>query len=269
MKSPVTILAALLILCAAGSCSKDKDNANEGTVLKRYKTIFRDTIVFHYIYDRDASGKLIAMRDSTRAYEFTTKLEYGSNGKVTKANFIQVGSVVAYSYEFEYNSEGRISKRKIIAGALNVSDNYNVYVYDAAGHLTVDSQFVHVNSTSSVVTRVAKFQYTGDNITEAEDYDLITGMPVLYSKVKYEYDNGINPFKNLDLEYYINEAGSAIYTVILRSGNNIQRQYTGNSNGGWTLSTTCNYTYNSNNYALKSTAVNAAPNQRVDTEYYY
>jgi hypothetical protein len=264
MKPHVTIIAALLVICAVSSCSKDKDNASAGTTLTRYTTTFRDTLVYHYIYDRDANNKLIAARDSTKAYEFTTKLEYGNNSKLTKAIFLQGFANPSYTYEFEYNTDGRISKRKISTG------DYNVYVYDASGRLTIDSQYTKVNNGTFKPVMVSKFQYTGDNVTEAESYIQKSGGLALDTRVKYEYDNAINPFKNLEYEYYLNEAGSGIFTIQLKCANNMLKLYVADGNGGWNLQQSCTYQYNSNNYAWKASLVTGSPNfPKVDTEYFY
>lgn len=271
MRIPVAILSVLFVICTVSSCSKNDDTHDTGgTTLKRYTTSFKDTINFYYIYDRDANGNIISMRDSTRAYEFITKLEYGSNGKVSKINFFQLRATPEYSFELEYNSAGRISKRKTRAGALPVKEDYNVYVYDAAGHLAVDSQFTTVNNTSLKASKVSKFQYTGDNITIAESYDVVNGALVLDTKVKYEYDNSINPFKGMDYEYYINESSSAIYSVPLKSSNNVLKTYETDFNGGWNLQVTNSYQYYSNNYTWKATTQNVTVTlPPLVTEYFF
>ena len=268
MKTPIAIVfSILMVICVVSSCSKSDAPAKEGAILTRYKTTFRDTIIFHYIYDRDANNKIISMRDSTWAYEFKTNLVYGSNNKVSKIEFWQGGTTAMGSYELEYNSTGRISKRKILAGTNIVPEEYNVYVYDGTGHLIIDSQFIKANNGTYKPARVGKFQYTADNISVAEDYDLTSGAAVLHSKLKYEYDNSVNPFKDMEYEYYINEAGSAAYTVVMMSANNVLKMYQANGNGGWDVQYTSTYTYNSNNYALKVKTETGTASQRAEVEY--
>src|SRR5262245_7892020 len=118
MKPYVPLLSALIIAVTICSCSKNSDDKKESPVLKSYTTTFSN-IVYYTIYDRDANNRITSMRDSTKAYEYKTDLIYGSNGKVEKANFIQLGTI-AYSYEFTYNSAGRIAKRTIRSGTLAV-----------------------------------------------------------------------------------------------------------------------------------------------------
>ena len=267
-------MSALLIVCAVSSCSKDDDApANEGSTLVKYKTTFRDTLVFHYIYERDANNKIISARDSSKVGILSTiKLEYGNNGKVAKVLFLENGVNPISSFELEYNSDGRISKRKIRGGTLPVKEHYNVYVYDATGHLAIDSQFTTGNNVTFKLTMVSKFKYTGDNITEAENYTLLNGNGTLGldTKLKYEYDNAINPFKGLENEYYINEAGSAIYTIPLKSANNVVKMYKADGNGGWDLLATTTYQYNSNNYAWKADTQNhMATQQNYSVEYFF
>ena len=269
MKPQTALLSALMITATLFSCSKNNDHPAEGTVLKSYKTTFRDTIVFYYIYDRDANNKIISMRDSTKAYEFKTTLTYGSNGKVDKAVFNQVGNTV-YSMEFTYNSDGRISKRKIRSGIQPVNEDYNVYVYDAAGHLVTDSAYSTVNNTTFFLQMVSNFKYTGDNITEAENYTQNNGTLTLDTRLKYEYDSRVNPFKDMEYEYYFNEAGSAIYTIQLKSSNNVLKAYLGDGGSGWNLWQNSTYEYNSNNFAKKTTTQSiVAPQGNAVVDYYY
>lgn len=209
------------------------------------------------------------MRDSTKAYEYKTTLTYGSNGKVDKAVYYQQGNIIS-SMEFTYNSDGRISKRKIRSGIQPVNENYNVYVYDAAGHLVTDSSYTTVNNTTFSLLMVSNFKYTGDNITEAENYTQNNGTLTLDTRLKYEYDNGVNPFKDMELEYYLNEAGSAIYTIQLKSSNNPIKAYLGDGGTGWNLWENSTYEYNSNNFVKKATTQsNVPPLGTAVVNYYY
>lgn len=209
------------------------------------------------------------MRDSTKAYEFKTNLIYGSNGKLERADYIQQGSIVS-SLEFTYNSEGRISKRKVRSGTVPTNENYNVYIYDASGHLVTDSSYWTTNNSTYYVEMVSNFKYTGDNITEGEEYTPKNGSLALHTHIKYEYDNGVNPFKDMEYEYFFDEAGSAIYTIQLMSSNNALKAYTANSNGGWDLQTNSTYQYNSRNFLSRATANNVnSITQNAVTEYFY
>lgn len=209
------------------------------------------------------------MRDSTKAYEFKTNLVYGSNGKVEKMDYFQQGALVS-SVEFTYNAEGRISKRKVRSGTVSTNENYNVYVYDAAGHMVTDSSFWTKDNSTYYIEMISNFQYTGDNITEAEEYTVTNGTLGLHTHIKYEYDNGANPFKDMEYEYFFDEAGSAIYTIQLRSSNNPLKAYTANSNGGWDLMTNSTYQYNSHNFLSKANTTNVnSTTQNAVTEYFY
>jgi len=117
---------------------------------------------------------------------------------------------------------------------------------------------------------VSNFKYTGGNITEGEEYLITNGTPALHTHIKYEYDNSINPFKDMEYEYYFNEAGSAIYTIQLVSSNNPLKAYTANANSGWDLQTNCTYQYNSNNFVKKVTQeVVGQPKLSAGVEYFY
>lgn len=210
------------------------------------------------------------MRDSTKAYEFKTNLVYGSNGKVEKALFMN-GASTMYTYEFEYNAAGQITKRKRRSADLTVAEDDNTYTYDAAGRLAGDSMWSAQNNKPFGLYSVSKFIYTGDNITEAEYYKNNSGVLSLNTRIKYDYDSGVNPFHGMEYEYYFNEAGSAIYTIQLISSNNMLKTYTADGNGGWTLQTNSSYEYNSNKYARKAITKDLSATQfgTVVTEYYF
>ena len=245
MKSHLTLSFLFAFTCIIYSCSK-KDSDTTGTELQKVNTTFNN-VTFYYTYKRDASNKIISATDSAKSLIITHLFEYGTNGKVSKVNFQQNGSATTGSYEFEYNSDGTIRKRLTTPGTTN---DYNTYGYDAARHLTADSLFSCGSTSVYKLVSFTQFQYTGENATTADYYEVVSGTPQLKSSQKYEYDNGLNPFKAIEFDYYYNESGSAIYTIINKSRNNIVKVFAATSNGSYEQYQTYSYQYNSQNYPL-------------------
>lgn len=250
MKNPVTPILLLIVACVIFSCSKNTD-FNEGTELQKFRISFSNNQTYLHTYERDASGKIISRRDSTGSLLLIQELEYDANGNVSKA-FMRQNGDITHSYEFEYNPDGKLKKRQILPGTLNVADDYNVYSYDAAGHLIIDSQFSRGSGSDYSLVFVSQFVYTGDNITGAEGYKAENGNVELFTRLKYEYDNRLNPFKDLGNHYYFyNETGSSIYTIVNMSRNNVLKQYVETENAMFQLKQTYAYQYNSDNYPVK------------------
>ena len=231
--------------------------------------VYNSRVYYHY-YERDANGKLTAERDSTKGLVSVWNLTYNNNGKVSKVEFRDNGSPVTYAYEFEYNAAGQIIKRQSRSVTMTVGEDYNTYAYDAAGHLIIDSQFSKGSGSSYQLSWVSKFSYTGDNATEGEMYQMVNGSLILYARAKSEYDDKINPFKILDNDYYINEAGSSIFTIILKSANNVTKQYIAMGNGAYELEQTTSYQYHADNSVWKAKAEDVKQaNRNSDMEFFY
>jgi hypothetical protein len=268
MNRPITIMLALLIFCTVCSCSKNSEHPNEGSIVRMYKTTIKDS-VYYNIYVRDANNRLISMHDSSKTSFTKYELVYGSDARLQKAVFMNVSKAL-FSYEFEYNTDGRIVKRKVHPGPVIIGGHNNIYVYDAAGHLTTDSLYTTVDYNTYTLSAVSKFKYTGENITEAENYFLTNGALTLVSRFKYEYDNGINPLAANEYEYYITEASDAIFAIPRKSANNVVKTYYANGNDDLKPLGIINYQYNSSKFPWKATAQNIVLNESAGvTEYFY
>jgi hypothetical protein len=269
MKTLCTASCLFLVACILYSCSKDA-NVNEGTELQKAKFTFNDTLVFYHFYNRDASNQIMSTRDSVKSLVVIMKVEYAANGKVSKVIFQQNGSNVTFSYEFERNPDGTIRKRQTQPGILDVGDDYNTYTYDNAGHLITDSVFSKGNTSTYHLIAVSTFHYTGNNPTEAEYYEVVSGTPELKTKVKYEYDNAMNPYKKIENNYFYDESGSAIYEISNTGDNNVLKQYSATGNGAFQLTQVYSYQYNSNNYPTKLNSNIVPPGQHpFKIEYFY
>src|SRR5688572_2441509 len=138
---PSTTLLLLATIGFTWSCSKDI-SPNEGTKLLKVESAYKNGTFQSRTYRLNASDDLIAFRDSSENGPFETlSIEYGANGRISKVNFLGQPGVILFHYTFEYNTDGRVSKRQAVPGTINIADDYNIYTYDAAGHLLTDSQF--------------------------------------------------------------------------------------------------------------------------------
>jgi len=270
MKAPLTLGSLLLSVCLIYSCSKDNDSKTPKPVLKEYSIAFYNSVVYHHYYERDANGKLIAERDSTKGLVSTYNYLYNNNGKVSQVEFHDNRGPATYATEFIYNAAGQIIKRQSRSVTMAINEDYNTYAYDAAGHLIIDSQFSKGSGSSYQLSWVSKFSYTGDNATEGEMYQMVNGSLKLYARVKSEYDDKINPFKILDNDYYINEAGSSIFTITLKSANNVTKQYIAMGNGAYELEVNTSYQYNADNSVWKAKAEDVKQaNRNSDMEFFF
>jgi hypothetical protein len=130
---------------------------------------------------------------------------------------------------------------------------YNAYTYDASGKLSIDSLYVPTMAGGYTPAAMTKLYYTGDNVTEAEFYSApnATSGFVMHSKIKYEYDNGLNPFKQIPNFYCITTISGGTYMSRFLSKNNVVRQYQSSGTSPYSLAVSYGYKYNSSNYPWK------------------
>jgi hypothetical protein len=271
MKSPAALILLLTTTCIIYSCSKDGESPNEGTELLQVKYNYHDGTSTKRRFDRNASDKLVSFRDSSSVgWREDVALEYGTDGRMSRANFLDLQGNILFYYEFEYDSNGRLRKKQARPGTINLADDYHMYAYDNAGHLVADSVFVRSGGPITfLLSNVTKFIYTGDNVTESEHYRYLTGNG-LEQRRKFEYDNGINPFKNLDNYYSITEGSNAIEQIRYVSHNNMVAEYTADANAPYQLMQTFKYKYNSSGYPWKQILeVNNFGPWITDAEFFY
>ncbi|MEO8404881.1 MAG: hypothetical protein ABI480_09805 [Chitinophagaceae bacterium] len=268
MKTTTPLILLFIIACFTQSCSKDHQITNE-TQLHTIKTTFTNIVWYRAYEINDVTKKMIVMRDSANGVVITSSFEYDADGKMSKVNFGQ-GGVVTHYLEFEYNPDGTIHKRQVRSETINVGDDYNIYSYDASGRIIIDSQFSKGNTSTYQLFAVSDFHYTGANVTEAEYYELANGNLQLNRRRKYEYDNKLNPYKNLENHYYYNEFGSAIYDACIMGENNFINAYTAIGNDPFQLTETNSYQYNSSNYPIKlNPELEQSPANLEKEEYFY
>lgn len=273
MKTPAALILLLTTTCIIFSCKKNGWSPNEGTVLLQVKSNNDDGSISKRNYDRNASDKLVRLRDSSSVgWTDAVTIEYGVDGHVSKANYMDNQGNVLFYIEFEYNADGTVRKRQDQPAFLNLADDYHIYTYDIAGQLVTDSVFARIGSTPNFhVSAVNKFIYTGDNITEAEYYTFYPGSPGLEGRRKFEYDQGVNPYKNMENYFYIFTTMQSVDESKYLSANNVLKQYAADGNEPYELQNTFKYKYNSSNNPWKQTLdVNNVPGTTGwEAEYFY
>ena len=254
MRSAATLILLLTTTCIIYSCSKDGERPNEGTVLLQVEANYENGTSGKRRFDRDASDKLLSFRDSSSAgWTENVAFEYGNDGRISRANFKNVSGDIMFYYEFEYDGNGRVTKRQARPGTINLADDFHLYAYDNAGHLVADSVYIRSGAGPNIflLSNVTTFMYTGDNVTESVRYRHLTGTPELDQRRKFDYDDGINPYKNLTNYYFITEASTAIEQIRYVSHNNMVAEYTAEGNEPYQLMQTFKYKYNSSGYPWK------------------
>lgn len=266
----------ILLLTTTGivySCSKDGETPNEGTVFLQVEADYDNGTSTKRRFDRDASDKLVSFRDSSSAgWTENVAFEYGTDGRISRVNFKNVQGDIMFYYEFEFDGNGRVRKRQTRPGTINVADDYHLYVYDNAGHLVADSVYIRSGGGPNLflLSNVTTFIYTGDNVTESVRYRHLTGTPELDQRRKFEYDDGINPYKNLANYYFITEGSNAIEQIRYVSHNNMVAEYTADGNAAYQLMQTFKYKYNSSGYPWKQIPEVNNYNQGItEAEFFY
>jgi hypothetical protein len=270
MRNPTSLILLITTTCIFCSCKKDGISPNEGTVLLQVKSSKDNGSVYKRNYVRDASDNLLKFRDSSSAgWNEMVSFDYGNDGQISRANFYEGQTNILFHYEFEYDANGRVSKRQDRPGTINLADDFHKYAYDMAGRLVADSVYSN-QGPATHLSHVSKFIYTGDNITEAEYYHYYTGQAVLDSRRKFEYDEGFNPFKNLDNFYFITTISSGVDDIRYVSANNVVKEYRAEGNQAYQLVQTYKYQYNSSNYPWKyKVDVDNPFDDFVEAEFFY
>jgi hypothetical protein len=266
MKTALILLLATI--CIAPSCKKEGQKPNEGTKLVKLENTFRDGNFWNRTFKLNSADKMISYEDSTSWGGIASvTVEYGANGKPSRADYRDHQNKIIFYFEFEYNAEGRVSKRQAKPGTINIADDYNIYAYDVAGHMIADSQYSRASPDTFWLIKVNRFTYTGDNLTEAEYLHVLNGDK---EKMKFEYDDGLNPLKNLDNYYLIIESNSNLHDIGIVSSNNVVKEYAATGNGPYELVQNYKYQYNSSNYPWKRKAeINHNSQELLEVEYFY
>lgn len=238
---PFAVILLVTVIGLTWSCKKDV-RPNEGTQLLRLESTYKNGSYWTRVFKRNPSDELISLRDSTDNGTLESmSFEYGANGKVSKANFLNNQGQIMFHYAFEYNANGRMSKRLAVPGILNIADDINIYTYDGAGRLVSDSQYYKSSMPpyNYQLSKYFKYTYTGNNVTESENYSFITGSWELSFKQKFEYDDKVNPYKMFEGFYAITD------DIRVVSAANVTKEYAVNTNGVAELMQVYKYTYNS------------------------
>jgi hypothetical protein len=267
-----TITLLLTVTAVIFSCKKNGQSPNEGTELIYQENSDESGVVWKRTYARNVSNKLISLRDSSIAGSFEAiSLQYGTDGRISRVNNLDASGNIIFYFTFEYNADGMLRKKQAVPGTINLADDYDSYAYDASGRLVADSVYAKSGIPATYkLSSLTTFTYTGDNVTEVFLYSYYTGSQTLEQKRKFEYDNGNNPFKNIELYYPIVSTGNSMELITYASKNNVVKEFSAEYNMSYQLLQSWNYSYNSSNYPWKANSADQVPGQQYgEIEFFY
>jgi YD repeat-containing protein len=255
MKPLYPLLYLLTTSCIISSCKKDIkehiDPSQEGTVLIGHNMLNGVDQLEYRSFIRNAAGQLTAFRDSLNVAYNARTFEYDVNGNLTRVNLYNDNGDRIGHFALEYNNNGQVIKR-LYSNPANQPAGHNIFTYDGAGKLVSDSNYALYSTGDILLSTVTRFHYTGDNITEAEFYlDNGTDPAILSSKVKYTYDNKLNPLKKIPNYYCLTALSAGIYFSRYESKNNVVKEYHASRDQPYELRFTYKYKYNLSNYPYR------------------
>jgi hypothetical protein len=254
-------LLALCTLLQILACSKDKLPDAGGTKLS--KVIIRNkdrNIIFSSDYIYNFNSQLS---------QILSKQNQGVESEKQEFSFDPLGNYIAYKstnelfgdiffYEFQYGSNGKITRANSTPFLANLATDDYIFTYDSKGRVIADSI---VNRGTNFVTFYHTYLY--DNMDNVVDYQLFRRFGndfQLFDKVTYTYDDKQNPYYINGLQLFVGGNLSVLYL----SRNNIISSV---SNGVSSIPGFYEYTYYSNGFVRTSHAGYINNGQTI--EYYY
>jgi hypothetical protein len=237
MKKVALYLSYLLIIISVLNCREAETTSFEpvDTGLKLKKTT-NGNISILYKYD---NNNLVSTDIITNDTEHTEmKVYYDGNNKIIKYEMTSQNSHSIGEYSlFEYDAKKKITGEKYYQvksdGTFELK-NASIYECDEEGRV-----IKAYDAVTNQVTCTINYDDIG-NVTEIKSFK--NGQ--IIEKGTYEYDTGLNPFKNL--------APYAVLSAEVSSKNNvIKKSYVGYSSGQKDEITVLNrWEYNSKNYPI-------------------
>ncbi len=134
----------------------------------------------------------------------STKFFYNSDGQIS--SFEGSGVVYSFSYKnkilqkvdgptatysFTYNSSGKMVGSALLYNGTK-SDSVE-YIYDTSGH-AVKRNFYIRSGNASVLYKYVSYEYTGNNPTQVDFYNVYMQNATLNATFKYTYDTHVKPY---------------------------------------------------------------------------
>ena len=221
-----TTFALLIISLIITSCKKDEPIENEnGAFIKSINLNQSPIVTYTYNANNDLTKKLLNHAGS----QLETTYTY-TDSKISNETTKQNENIIS-QYNYQYNTSNQLTQCDIV-GAIQTywTFHYNNEKIDEA------TQFI-----SNEESKKINFSYTGENITETQEFYRFGGTWELQSRITFEYDNKNNPYLLLKIpfseipdEYADLVNANNVTRIIKYDGNNIvesdiQYSYTYNS----------------------------------------
>jgi hypothetical protein len=227
-----------MLAISISGCKKDDENIDEsdGNVNGMYiKTIKQgNDVLLRFSYD--ANHRLIKTNIYYNGSELETTYTYTGNnltGEIAKS-----GNTLVHQYTYQYDNSGNLSRCDLTVPS---GQAYWLYDYDNNDRITQSTQYINGHPGIKKV-----YTYTGNNLTEAIEYDRLGSVSVweMQHRVEMEYDNKNNPnaVHNLPFSEVMYEFANFV------SPNNLTHVIEYNSDGSIESEISYSYTYNAQGY---------------------
>jgi hypothetical protein len=263
-----------IVLSTAYSCSKDDDNKDDdggGSASPKTCYIKQETEKdgTYYKYEYNSHHKVIKDVEYNKSGTVIshTDYTYNNDGKISKEEDYD-GSTLNMKYEYLYNAQGKISKVDYYEEQGGTLQKIWYYEYTFTGDdLTKVVKKVEY-SGQTIEAEKYEFTYSGGNIVSEKDYefDLSSLSLELTYSTEYEYDNKINPYKGIGLDYIV------AYPMFLFISKANFTKLTMKDDQGVVVkdfSSNVTYEYNDNNYPTKATDVSFDNSETYITTFDY
>lgn len=239
MKKLFLSAAALVVLFAA--CSKDDDNNTPDTAKKYLLHITSPKDSMEFTYDAANNVQKIGYYspDDTEISELTYE-----NGKLTKKSSSVNGAAMKLLQTFDYNSAGKLLRVSFYVSGTTKS-RYDSLVYDANGRLTA---LYELSTDAKIWSKYAYIWDSKGNVTRQVLLDVTDGVESKDSSITdYTYDNKVNyAFRQPELSLLDVEDPA----LRLSTNNIIKSVETSNTNPGYNLTVTEEYTYDEDGFPV-------------------
>lgn len=211
---------AVAFICL-GLCTCKKQDTRTAPVVRLQKIVMNgvdsvqnvcNSCMYYQFFKYDQAGTLIGINDSssilwnyqydgphpyTLGYNIHQFFQYNAQGSLLKIG----------SDSFVHNAVNQVVQRfRRLSSDTTKSVLINSYAYDTKGRLVIDSTFTGIsisNPFNRIVTYYDMYTYdNNDNMVQVDEAHYYQGN-ITHHVSTAQYDNGLNPFKNLGFVMYL------------------------------------------------------------------
>lgn len=181
----------------------------------------------------------------------STTYEYDAQGRIIQENMFGATGILTGYNSTEYNAEGLVSKKSVFNGTLGKVISYSTYQYNAAGKLTLLSNFTTYGPTPIPTTYIVnEYDQAGELMLKSSTYNAISNLIISYITYAYNASGKVTEqhnynFSGISTGYQTTEYDAA--------GNKIK---VSNYDLDGNLKDYDTYEYDSSNRNIKSTSFN-------------